>query len=177
MNTRRTSTLLLTIAFLLTACGQAGDSGEQVVSTQPVDTSEKYGEERHQSPGKPSPPLRIRYEVEGAPVVGQPVAVNVFVTSSEEVGEVQVRYRVTDPSSMNFPDSQATRLEMRVGPGDDTKGLRQITVIPQREGRLFLNVSAEVQTPQGSMLRTQAIPIQVGAAPKNKLSDWIKNEL
>ena len=41
-----------------------------------------------------------------------------------------------------------------------------MTVIPQREGRLYVNVSAEVQTPGGMMIKSMAIPIQVGNAPK-----------
>jgi hypothetical protein len=39
-------------------------------------------------------------------------------------------------------------------------------VVPQREGRLYLNVSAEVETEQGTLLKSMAIPIQVGSAPR-----------
>ena len=42
---------------------------------------------------------------------------------------------------------------------------QQITVIPQREGRLYLVVSAEVESARGTLLSTTSIPIQVGTAP------------
>jgi len=35
-----------------------------------------------------------------------------------------------------------------------------------REGRLFLNVAAQMQTENGSLQTVTAIPIQVGAAPR-----------
>jgi hypothetical protein len=41
-------------------------------------------------------------------------------------------------------------------------------VVPQREGRLYLNVSAEVETEGGTLLKSMAIPIQVGSAPRQQ---------
>ena len=43
---------------------------------------------------------------------------------------------------------------------------QQVTVVPAREGRLFLNVAAQMQTETGSLQTVTAIPLQVGAAPK-----------
>ena len=117
------------------------------------------------SPGKPGAPISFRYQVQGTPLVGQPVAINVFVSSSTHDGAISVHYRVNDASSMMFPESQALRTEFNAAPGDEPRS-QQITVIPQKEGRLYLNVSAEIQTPNGVMMKTQAIPIQVGAAPR-----------
>jgi hypothetical protein len=39
----------------------------------------------------------------------------------------------------------------------------RVTVIPQREGRVYLNVEAGVTTAQGRISTTMAIPIHVGA--------------
>ena len=50
--------------------------------------------------------------------------------------------------------------------GGDVGGRQQVTVIPMREGRLYLNVSASVETETGSMSTVTAIPIQVGDAPR-----------
>jgi len=50
-------------------------------------------------------------------------------------------------------------------PEREELGSQKITVVPQREGRLYLNVSAEVDTDNGMMIRTTSIPIQVGSAP------------
>ncbi|NNC77970.1 MAG: hypothetical protein HKN77_08400, partial [Woeseiaceae bacterium] len=43
---------------------------------------------------------------------------------------------------------------------------QQVTIIPMREGRLYLNVTASVETGNGSMSTVTAIPIQVGDAPR-----------
>jgi hypothetical protein len=43
---------------------------------------------------------------------------------------------------------------------------QQVIVVPQREGRLYLNVYAEVDTEEGTLLKSVAIPIQVGRAPR-----------
>jgi len=42
---------------------------------------------------------------------------------------------------------------------------QQVLVVPQREGRLFLNVAADVQTEGGTISTVTAVPLQVGAAP------------
>jgi hypothetical protein len=39
-----------------------------------------------------------------------------------------------------------------------------VRVIPLREGRLYLNVAAEVETESGSFSSVTAVPIQVGPA-------------
>ena len=38
----------------------------------------------------------------------------------------------------------------------------RVTIIPQREGRLFLNVSAAVDTEEGRISTVTSIPIHVG---------------
>lgn len=117
------------------------------------------------SPGKPTAPVNIRYDIVGHAVVGQPVAINLQVTSSQPGRAVTLNYRSNDSSAMVFPESQAQRIEMNAAP-DDSPRMQQVSVIPQREGRVFLNVSAEVQTENGTMFRSIAIPIQVGTGTR-----------
>jgi hypothetical protein len=114
------------------------------------------------SPGKPTAPISIEYDVVGKAVVGQPLGVNLRVSSKRPDQPVTMHYRINDSSAMVFPESQAQRIELGSA-ADDSPRAQQVTVIPQREGRLFLNVSAEVQTENGTMFRSLAIPIQVGA--------------
>ena len=71
------------------------------------------------SPGKPGAPISFRYQVQGTPIVGQPVAVNVFVSSTIHDGVISVHYRVNDASSMMFPESQALRTQFSAAPGDE----------------------------------------------------------
>jgi hypothetical protein len=113
-----------------------------------------------QAIGKPGAPVEISYEVIGNPIVGVPVSINVVVTSS--AGPLQVHYSINDQSALIFQDGQVERLEI-IDPGAGS--LQQITVVPQREGRLYINVSAEIQAPMGTMIRSMAIPIKVGRAP------------
>jgi len=49
---------------------------------------------------------------------------------------------------------------------EDRMGVQQVRVVPMREGRLYLNVSASVETENGSMSTVTAIPIQVGDATR-----------
>jgi len=144
---------------VLTACGDSADTQAVVASPQKESTAIATT-----SPGKPSAPISFRYEVQGTPIVGQPVAINVFVTSSVRDLPIKMFYRVNDASSMLFPESQAQQTKF-VAEIDDQPHPVQITVIPQREGRLYLNVSAEIDTADGTMMKTTSIPIQVGAAP------------
>ena len=161
MQNNHTSLLIAASALaFLAACGDASDSGvaEQestAVSDIPTTTT---------SPGKPSAPINFRYEVQGTPLVGHPVSINVFVSSSVVGAPINLFYRVSDASSMMFPASQALRAEFMMAPGDEPRA-QQITVIPQREGRLYLNVSAEIDMNGDTMLKSMSIPIQVGSAP------------
>ena len=113
--------------------------------------------------GKPSAPISMRYEVLGKPVVGSPVAINIEFNTSGDQGPVAVHYSIVDRSALRFQQGQVESLEVDVRRGDRT---RQLAIIPQREGRLYVNVSVEIQTPDGSMIKSMAIPIQVGSAPQ-----------
>ncbi len=113
------------------------------------------------SPGKPTAPISMSYEIVGSPVVGLPVLINVEVNSGQ--GPVTVQYSITDASALMFQQGQVQRWEI---PDPTSDNVQQLSVIPQREGRLYVNVSAEVMTPMGSMIRSMAIPIKVGAAPQ-----------
>jgi hypothetical protein len=112
------------------------------------------------SPGKPTAPIQMSYEIVGNPIVGLPALINVHVSSSQ--GPVTVLYSINDTSALAFQQGQVERLEI-VDPAAGST--QQLTVIPQREGRLYVTVSAEVQTPGGAMIRSMAIPIKVGVAP------------
>jgi len=151
-----------TVLSLLTACGDASNSND--AGTAAASSKKESKVIATVSPGKPSAPISFRYEVQGTPIVGQPVAVNVFVASSVRDAPINLFYRVNDASSMLFPESQALTTKF-VPEVEDPPRSMQITVIPQREGRLYLNVSAEIETADGTMLKTTSIPIQVGSAP------------
>jgi len=118
--------------------------------------------------GKPGAPITVSYRIIGKPVVGQPVAVDLNVSSTLGPQEITVHYRINDASAMQLAQSQPDRV--RIAPDEiNDRGVQQVTVIPMREGRLYLNVSASVETEGGSMSTVTAIPIQVGDAPRELL--------
>lgn len=156
--------LLLFSGLALAAC-QSGDDVPAGSATPAKPSAlhskpDKAGEPRR-SPGKPSAPIHIDYEIMGMAVVGVPLSINVKVTSALDK-EITVNYRIADSMSLMFTNAQARRV-LLVPVGDDAFSPEQVTVIPQREGRLFLTVSAEVETEVGTMSRVMAIPIQVGS--------------
>jgi hypothetical protein len=115
------------------------------------------------SPGKPGAPILIDYDIVGVPIVGHPVNIDLAVSSTQGDAPVKLKWHVLDTGSLSFPDSQLREVSLRVN--SRQAETRQVTVVPQREGRLYLNVTAEVETADGAMLKSMAIPIQVGSAP------------
>lgn len=113
------------------------------------------------SPGKPTAPISIEYEIVSKPIVGAPVQINVIVSSAQ--GPLSVKYSINDASALRFQEGQVQEEEITAAASGSAP--RQLSVVPLREGRHFVNVSAEVQTTGGSMIRSMAIPLRVGAAP------------
>jgi hypothetical protein len=160
-----TKTLILLFSSLLVAaCGDADmtPAGQPTTTDAPAASVAAKPEPVMDgaSPGKPSAPISMNYEIVGNPIVGVPVRINVTVHS--EAGPVTVHYRINDTSSLMFQDGQVERWQI---PDPTSVDTQQLTVVPQREGRLYVNVSAEVMTANGSMIRSMSIPIKVGTAP------------
>ena len=62
---------------------------------------------------------------------------------------------------MLFAESQPQSIRMEMA--DNEKSVnQQVTVIPQREGRFYLNVNASYDTETGTHSAAMAVPIQVG---------------
>lgn len=158
--TRMKPTLLLALAALsMTACG-GGET--EMTETKAAEAPATV---------KPQGPVSIDYKIIGTPVVGQPVAVDLFVTSTAGEGEVTLDYRIGDMTALQFPETQAERTIMAAAPAGEPASRQQVRVIPMREGRLYLNVTAKVQTETGTLSTAAAIPIQVGAAPKRVIEE------
>ena len=145
-------------ALSIVACGDESGGSASAPTAKPAGKVSPTT-----SPGKPTAPISIGYEVLGKPIVGLPVAVNVQVQGTRgDIGPVVVTYSIHDASALLFQEGQVERFEI---PSLQEASQQQLAVVPQREGRLYINVSAEVQTPGGSMIKSMAIPIQVGSAP------------
>ena len=163
--TQSASPLLLVLCGLaLAACqGDGADpaSSETDAAAGTVYSKPKSAAEPRAAGGKPSAPINLDYEIMGTPVVGLPLSINLKVSSTLDQ-PIRVNYRINDTTSLMFSDVQAETVSL-VPIGDEAFSAEQVTVIPQREGRLFLNVSAEIDTEIGRMAKVMAIPIQVGS--------------
>ncbi len=150
----------LAAAVLLAACGDV-DSGPGA-SLSPEEKAAKIDDE----PVSPGGPVQISHRIVGTPIVGQPLSIDLSLKSMRGAKPLRVDYRINDGSALAFaaqqlatttalPDSQSMTAE------------QQVTVVPQREGRLYLNVSVGVETDMGMSSTVMAIPIQVGSGPRS----------
>ena len=106
-------------------------------------------------------PFSIQYNVIGTPVVGSPVTLDLQIVSAMGPQPVEVSYEIPDPSSMMLHEAQPQSLMAEFDVSKKFIGER-VTVIPQREGRLYLNVSAAVMTESGRVSSVMSVPIHVG---------------
>lgn len=156
----------IVLALALTACG-GGDAEPPAGEAQLDATAPQVGFKP--GPGsdhtvKPQGPVQISYRIVGTPIVGQPVAIDLQVQSVLGPQAVTLSYRINDATAMQFPDAQPASVSIAPS-ADASPSLQQVRVIPLREGRLYLNVSADVEQSDGTYSTVAAIPIQVGGAP------------
>jgi hypothetical protein len=141
--------------------GASADAGEG--SSVPAVTFTPDG--KYDVTARPGGPVTISYRIIGTPVVGQPVTVDLKVESNVGDAPITLSYATNDSTAMTFPESQVKSVALAFV--DNAREVaQQVTVIPMREGRLFLNVAAQMQTDTGSLQTVTAIPLQVGAAPR-----------
>ena len=154
-------------AAMLVACGggeqqapAAGQTGEAEPAVAVLTPDKKYS-----ITGKPQGPVKIDYRIIGTPVVGQPLTIEFEVASNVDDMPVTLSYSSQDSTAMTFPETQQ-RTKSLAFEGEERLAGQQVTVVPAREGRLFLNVTAQMQSDTGSLQTVIAVPIQVGAAPR-----------
>ena len=166
MNRAKNLALLIAIVMALSGCG----GGKQQASVDPGTVVDKEAPSVADKPtpaydgtvAKPGAPFSMSYKVVGTPIVGSPVTVNLRVTSTLGTQPVKISYRINDASALMFHEAQPSEIELAPADNEDFV-LQQVTVVPQREGRLYLNVGAAVETVDGSISSMMAIPIQVGS--------------
>ncbi len=154
----------------LAACG--GEQAEEAAVVAEVEpekmvpeVSFKPSADYDGTVAKPGSPYSMSYKIIGTPIVGSPLTIILRVASSLGPRPVNISYRINDASAMMLAESQpaSVRMEPAANEGSFTQ---QVTVIPQREGRLYLNVSASFDTEEGTMSTVMAIPIQVGTGTR-----------
>lgn len=114
-------------------------------------------------------PLRFDYRIVGNPVAGQPVAVEVTIETVLNDRPILLNYQASEAGSLTFPESQAREIEVVPVAGADLRPV-QITVVPARDGRVYLSILATVETDTGSVRKAMAVPIMVSPAPLDESS-------
>jgi len=153
----RTTLLLLALA-MLAACG----SGTDTEATQAAANDNKTSSANAMT-AKPQGPVSIDYRIIGTPILGQPLAIDLEVTSTIGPQTVTLSYRVNDSTAMELMESQPAQITIAAS-NDEGPSLQQVRLVPLREGRLFLNVSASVEIDGGTVSTALAVPIEVGTA-------------
>ena len=152
------------------ACG--GEQAEEPAVAAEVDLQKtapqvtfKPSAEYDGTVAKPGSPFSISYKIIGAPIVGSPLTINLRVVSALGARSVTLSYRITDASAMVLAESQPASVLMEQAANEESF-TQQVTIIPQRDGRSYLNVSASFETENGTMSTVMAIPIQVGSGTR-----------
>ena len=141
--------------LLLGACEPAS-----VDEKEPLAASTQTGASSPTAPRR-SPaeaPVEVRYRLLATPQVGQPVEIEVSVMPLVDAASVEFQLRPDDgvriaPNMQKFTFAAAIARESRS---------QIVSVIPQREGRFYINVDASIVVNGEVITRVVMIPIQVG---------------
>lgn len=150
-------TIIAALMAGLAACGDAAtDDTLQATTADPTPTG---------LAAKPQSPVAIDYRIIGTPIVGQPLGIDIEVRSLLGPQQIRLQYRINDSTAMELSEAQPA--EISIAPmAENEPTVQQVSLVPLREGRLFLNVAASIEVEGGQISSALAIPVQVGAAPR-----------
>jgi len=110
--------------------------------------------------------INFSYNILGNATVGEVTTINVIINGGSYKDEIILSYRIGVTDDLIFGENQLQSMTLNTL----SNGLypaQQVTVIPQREGRLFLVVSADITSNNEIITKSTAIPIDVGKS-RNK---------
>lgn len=156
--TRTKRIALLAVAAIGLAACNADTTAPAADATGEKDAA---ADEMAHTPGSPGTMFDIDYSIVGTPVPGSPVSIDLEIGSPLGDEEIEVAYQIPDPSALRMDDAQPRSLRRAPLPGE--RRIRErVTVVPQREGRLFINIRATRAAGDGSNSTMISIPIHVG---------------
>lgn len=118
---------------------------------------------------KPRPPVSIDYRLKGEPALGQPLEIDLIVSSTlENPVPIAVNYRALDKEAMRFTSHARDNQSFKLSANISTNNKRTIVVVPQKEGRNYFTVTTQIETDNGPMSISRSIAIQIGDEPYNK---------
>ena len=155
--TMKTWLTLAACIGLIAGCGDVTPAGTGTTTPAPAAGEPLAGAEQ-------GAPMTLGYNVIGNPIVGQQVAVEITISTDLDDRPIRLSYRPAEAGSLEFPDSQSPSIEVVPVAGSPLRP-QQVTVIPQRDGRVFLTVSASVDTDRGGIMKSLSVPLEVRPAP------------
>ena len=128
-------TIIAALATALAACGDAAtDNTPQAKTADSAPTG---------LAAKPQSPVAIDYRIIGTPIVGQPLAIDIEVRSLLGPQQIRLQYRINDSTAMELGEAQPA--EVSIAPvTNNAPTVQQVSLVPLREGRQFLNVAASI---------------------------------
>ena len=147
---------------LILGCSAGNNGEEPAVEESASVTAAEPSKQPDQMDVKAIPPFAIEYEVVGTPVVGSPVALELKILSAVGSAPVEIDYRTPDSSALMLSEAQPESLTAEFRDNEQFINKR-VTVIPLREGRLYLNVSVALMTESGRVSSVTSLPLHVGA--------------
>ncbi|MGB5510494.1 MAG: hypothetical protein WBM87_02180 [Woeseiaceae bacterium] len=159
-------TVLVSATLALSACGNGDVATRAAASADKAPTSASTAAAKplfayDGTAAKPGAPFAVSYRIIGTPIVGSPVTIDLRIESMRGAQPITVDYRINDAAAMSLHEAQPARVQVEPVANENFIAQR-VTVIPQREGRIYLNVSASFETAEGSTSTIMAVPIQVG---------------
>jgi hypothetical protein len=112
------------------------------------------------TPGKPGAPIEFKYELAGAPQVGQPLVIDFGLVP--QAASPAVHLMVATSGGLTLGQSNAPAVLRNVKPGSEY--WHQLVVTPQENGIFSVNLIATVGEGEQMLARTLSIPVIVGSA-------------
>lgn len=161
MATNTQLSLLALMLFGLAACGGDTTAPAETQTDAAAQKESAADDGRTRTPARPGTMFQVGYRIVGTPVVGSPVSIDLEIDSALGDEPVEIAYQIPDPSALAMDEAQPRTLT-RAPQAGERRIRERVTVIPQREGRLFINVRASSSDDDGSASTVISIPIHVG---------------
>ena len=111
------------------------------------------------SVGKPGAPVDIVYTVIGTPRAGQPLEIELRITTLGKVDEVRLDYGTSDQMTLDRGTPQTLAL---IAQKQGVPAVQRVVVLPQADGLHYLKVRVVTVADGRMRMRGIAIPIGVG---------------
>ena len=138
---------LIWVLLLFAGCNQVESENELLVE------KERGNEINDQS-------ITIDFEILNKPILDESVIISLLLKTNDSSKKIFLNYSVLSEDDISFGDNQIDRFEL----SSNLRGIypeQQIIIIPRREGRVFLAVSATMKFEKENVTKTISIPIDV----------------